>query len=88
MTAGQMLLAGFNGLFTKLESEVDALLLAVENVDPEFDDGFDVYEEVYKLRVSRDMLYSISSCGAGCYDVLCWYIVCWIQYCMVGCNIM
>ncbi len=34
MSAGQMLLAGFNGLFTKLESEVDTLLAAVQHVDP------------------------------------------------------
>lgn len=51
MSAGQMLLAGFNGLFTKLESEVDTLLATVQLVDPMFEDGIDVYKEVQKLRV-------------------------------------
>ena len=51
MSAGQMLLAGFNGLFTKLESEIDTLLVTVQFVDPSFEDGIDVYKEVQKLRV-------------------------------------
>ena len=51
MSAGQMLLAGFNGLFTKLESEIDTLLVTVQLVDPIFEDGIDVYKEVQKLRV-------------------------------------
>ena len=53
MSAGQMLLAGFNGLFTKLESEVDTLLATVQLVDPMFEDGIDVYKEVQKIRVCR-----------------------------------
>ena len=53
MSAGQMLLAGFNGLFTKLESEVDTLLAAVKHVDPEFEDGVDVYKQVRELQVCR-----------------------------------
>ena len=51
MSAGQMLLAGFNGLFTKLESEVDTLLAAVDHVNPSFEDGVDVYKEIQELMV-------------------------------------
>ena len=51
MTAGQMLLAGFNGLFTKLESEVEAVLGAVQHVDPSFDDGVSVFNEIKELQV-------------------------------------
>ena len=55
MSAGQMLLAGFNGLFTKLESEVDTLLAAVQHVDPTFEDGVDVYKEIQELQVCIDI---------------------------------
>ena len=51
MSAGQMLLAGFNGLFTKLESEVDTLLCAVQLVDPTFENGVEVYKEIQELQV-------------------------------------
>lgn len=51
MTAGQMLLAGFNGLFTKLETEMDALLVAVEKVDPTIEDGVGVYNEIREMQV-------------------------------------
>lgn len=55
-----MLLAGFNGLFTKLESEVDTLLAAVQHVDSHVEDGVEVYKEVQELSVCTSFL-SVSS---------------------------
>ena len=58
-----MLLAGFNGLFTKLESEVDTLLAAVQQVDHTCENGVDVYKEIQELQVWKYLsTYSVCVC--------------------------
>ena len=76
MSAGQMLLAGFNGLFTKLESEVDTLLAAVQLVDRTFENGVDVYNEIQGLQVW---------CGVPVYGMV-WYGMVWGG--MVWCGVV
>ena len=52
MTSGQMLLAGFNGLFTKVASELSDMFTAFERVH--FDkrtSKFDVVRDAQKLQV-------------------------------------
>lgn len=52
MTSGQMLLAGFNGLFTKVASELSDMFAAFERVH--FDkraSKFDVVRDAQKLQV-------------------------------------
>lgn len=52
MTSGQMLLAGFNGLFTKVASELSDMFTAFERVH--FDKRefkFDVLRDAQKLQV-------------------------------------
>ena len=95
MTAGQMLLAGFNGLFTKLETEIDSLLSAVEHVDSEFEDGVDVYKEVEELMVGTCEVYGVVEgdvmacvvwCGVACDKVWCvvWYDGCGVVWCDIA----
>lgn len=53
MTSGQMLLAGFNGLFTKVASELSDMFTAFERVH--FDkraSKFDVVRDAQKLQVT------------------------------------
>lgn len=53
MTSGQMLLAGFNGLFTKVASELSDMFTAFERVH--FDkraSKFDVVRDAQKLQVN------------------------------------
>ena len=53
MTSGQMLLAGFNGLFTKVASELSDMFAAFERVH--FDkraSKFDVVRDAQKLQVN------------------------------------
>jgi hypothetical protein len=49
MSAGQMLLAGFNGLFTKVESELDAMVSALSEVNSS---SCDVVQDAKKLQVT------------------------------------
>ena len=53
MTAGQMLLAGFNGLFTKVENELSSLqgLVRTLTVDQK-DHNLDVVKESQNLSIS------------------------------------
>ena len=53
MTAGQMLLAGFNGLFTKVENELSSLLGLMRNLEmDEKDQNLDIVKESQNLSIS------------------------------------
>ena len=52
MTSGQMLLAGFNGLFTKVASELTDMFTAFERVQfDQHDLKFDIVRDAQELRV-------------------------------------
>lgn len=52
MTSGQMLLAGFNGLFTKVASELTDMFTAFERVHfDQHDLKFDIVRDAQELQV-------------------------------------
>ena len=52
MTSGQMLLAGFNGLFTKVASELTDMFTAFEQVHfDQHDLKFDIVRDAQELQV-------------------------------------
>ena len=60
MTSGQMLLAGFNGLFTKVASELSDMFTAFERVH--FDKHelqFDIVQDAQKLQVKIPLHLSL-----------------------------
>ena len=57
LTPGQMLLMGFNGLFTKLDADFTALLDAMSRLDlPEIWKKVDIVKEARSLQVCFDVL--------------------------------
>ena len=53
MTSGQMLLAGFNGLFTKVASELTDMFAAFERVHfNQHDLKFDIVRDAQELQVN------------------------------------
>ena len=67
MTSGQMLLAGFNGLFTKVASELTDMFTAFERVHFDTHDlKFDIVRDAQELQVKMPLYLSstfILSCG-------------------------
>lgn len=62
MTAGQMLLAGFSGLFTKVDGELLALYEIFRKLKvPEGYDNIDLQQEQKKLKLSKIMCFSVNS---------------------------
>lgn len=57
MTSGQMLLAGFNGLFTKVASELTDMFTAFERIQfDKHDLKFDIVRDAQELQVKPDSI--------------------------------